>query len=139
MQNTEIVGRNGKYKSVQKVRKYTLHVSLQIPGYGDLFGGGGGCGGEAGDRLQGYGGDRQDRGNLKQVPKVPEVAPTISFCPIELIFILQAAVLRYRQTFKIAIFGHETWPLGKFPEVAHTLDFYPRGSKLGLFSMQGHG
>ena len=26
---------------------------------------------------------------------------------------------RYRQIFKISIFGHETWPLVKVPEVAH--------------------
>ncbi len=27
------------------------------------------------------------------------------------------------------------WPLGKVPEVAHTLSFYPRGAKLSLFSL----
>ena len=37
--------------------------------------------------------------------------------------------------FKIAIFEHETWPLAKVPEVAHILPFYPRGSKLSLFSL----
>ena len=30
-------------------------------------------------------------------------------------------------------FGHETWTLGKVPEIAHTLFFYPRGSKVSLF------
>ncbi len=34
---------------------------------------------------------------------------------IELIFALQAVI------FKIAIFGHETWPLDKVPEVAYTV------------------
>ena len=34
---------------------------------------------------------------------------------------------RYGPIFKIAIFGHETWPLAKVPEVAHILSFYPRG------------
>ncbi len=49
---------------------------------------------------------------------------------IERIFALRAAVLRYWLFFKIAIFGHETWPLAKVPEVAHILSFYPRGSKI---------
>ncbi len=29
--------------------------------------------------------------------------------------------MRYGTIFKIAIFGHETWPLAKVPEVAHIL------------------
>ncbi len=37
----------------------------------------------------------------------------------------------------MAIIGHETWPLAKFPEVAHTHSFYPKGSKLSLFSVYG--
>ncbi len=40
---------------------------------------------------------------------------------------------RYGPIFKIAIFGHETWPLAKVPEVAHILPFYPRGSKFSSF------
>ncbi len=49
---------------------------------------------------------------------------------------------RYGPIFKIAIFGHETWPLAKVPEVAQThvppvLSFYPRGAKLSLFSLYG--
>ncbi len=40
---------------------------------------------------------------------------------------------RYVGIFKIAIFGHETWPLAKVPEVAPILSFYPKGSKLSLF------
>ena len=43
--------------------------------------------------------------------------------------------LRYGQIFKIAISGHETGPLPKVPEVAHILSFYPRWSKLSLFSL----
>ena len=35
--------------------------------------------------------------------------------------------MRYWPIYKIAIFGHETWPLAN---VAHILSFYPRGSKL---------
>ncbi len=35
--------------------------------------------------------------------------------------------LRYRRSFKIAIFGHETWSLAKVPEVAHMLSFSPKG------------
>ncbi len=42
---------------------------------------------------------------------------------------------RYRSNFKLAVFGHETWPLSKVPEIAHTLSFYPRRSKLNLFSL----
>ncbi len=45
--------------------------------------------------------------------------------------------LRCRQIFKIAIFGHEIWSLKKNPKAAHTLSFYPKGSKLSLFSLYG--
>ena len=38
---------------------------------------------------------------------------------------------RYGLIFKIAIFGHETWPLAKVPEVAHTL-FLPTGVEIEL-------
>ncbi len=41
--------------------------------------------------------------------------------------------LRYGQIVKIAIFGHETWPLAKVPEVEHIPCVYPRGSKLSFF------
>ena len=44
---------------------------------------------------------------------------------------------RYWPFFQLAIFGHETWPLAKVPEVAHTLSFYPKGSKLSLFLLYG--
>ncbi len=44
---------------------------------------------------------------------------------------------RHSQIFKIAIFGHETWPLAKGPEVACILSFYTKGSKLILFSLYG--
>ncbi len=33
---------------------------------------------------------------------------------------------RQGATFKIAIFGHETWQVAKVPEVAHMLSFYPQ-------------
>ena len=39
--------------------------------------------------------------------------------------------------FQIAIFGNETWPLAKVPEVVHILSFYPKGSKLSVFSVYG--
>ena len=42
----------------------------------------------------------------------------------------------YRPIFKIAIFGNETWPLGKVPEVAHTLSFYPWGRIELIFSLR---
>ena len=42
---------------------------------------------------------------------------------------------RYGAISKIAIFGHDTWPLTKDSEVAHILSFYPRGSKFSLLSL----
>ena len=39
--------------------------------------------------------------------------------------------LRYRPIFNI--FGHDTWPLAKVPEVIHTLSFYHRGRKWPCF------
>ena len=42
---------------------------------------------------------------------------------------------RFQTVFKIAVFGHETWPLAKVPKVAHRLSLYPKGSKLSLFSL----
>ncbi len=47
--------------------------------------------------------------------------------------------LLYRQRFptnwpifKILIFGHETWPVAKVPEVAHILSFYSEGTTQSL-------
>ena len=57
---------------------------------------------------------------------------------IEIIFVLRAAVSEiYGLIFKMALFGHETWPLAKVPEVAHLLSFYPRQLKLSLFLLYG--
>ena len=56
---------------------------------------------------------------------------------LELIFALRAVVSEMLANFQIAIFHvfrHEAWPLAKVPEVVHILFFYPRGSKLNLFS-----
>ena len=39
--------------------------------------------------------------------------------------------------FKIAILEHETWQVAKVPEVAHIALFYPKRSKLSLFSLYG--
>ncbi len=44
---------------------------------------------------------------------------------------------RYWLICKITIFGHETWQLAKTQQVAHTLSFHSRGSKLSLFSLYG--
>ena len=44
---------------------------------------------------------------------------------------------RYWPIIKIALFGHESWPLAKVPEVTHTLSFYPQGSQLSLLSLYG--
>ncbi len=43
--------------------------------------------------------------------------------------------MTYGRIFEIAISGHETWSKAKVPEVAHTLSFTTRGSKLSLFSL----
>ena len=43
----------------------------------------------------------------------------------------------FRDSFKIAIFGYETWQLAKVPEVAHILSFYHKGSQLSLFLLYG--
>ena len=49
-----------------------------------------------------------------------------------------AAVSEIWAIFKIAIFGHDTWPSAKVPEVAHIASFYPRwGAKLNLFLLYG--
>ncbi len=42
--------------------------------------------------------------------------------------------LWYGYIIKISIFGHETWPLAKVPEVACILSFCPRGLEFRLFS-----
>ena len=39
---------------------------------------------------------------------------------------------RYLPIFKIIIFGHETWPLAKVPEVAHIPSVYPNGGEIEL-------
>ena len=53
---------------------------------------------------------------------------------IKLIFPLRAAVSEIRADFfKIAIFGHETWPLAKVPEVAHILTVTPGDRNLANF------
>ncbi len=39
---------------------------------------------------------------------------------------------RYELIFKIAIFGHETWPLAKVPEVAHLPTVYPQRVEIQL-------
>ena len=38
---------------------------------------------------------------------------------------------------KSTIFGHETWPMAKVPEVAPTLSFYRKRSEMSLFSLYG--
>ncbi len=60
--------------------------------------------------------------------KAPEVADTYSFYPEGLKLSLSLPYLlygqqfrRYMPIFKISIFGHEIWPLAKFPEVAHKI------------------
>ncbi len=42
---------------------------------------------------------------------------------------------RYGSIFKIAIFGHKTWPLAKVPEIAHTLSTHGVEIEL-IFALQ---
>ncbi len=46
---------------------------------------------------------------------------------------------KYAPIFKIAKFGHETWPLAKVKEVAVILSFYPRGRIWAYFRPTGSG
>ncbi len=63
-------------------------------------------------------------------PFLPQGSKLSLFLPWERRF------LRYGLILKIAIFRHETWPLAKVPEVAHTL-FLPHGVKIELnFALQ---
>ncbi len=70
--------------------------------------------------------------------KVPEVEHILCLCPREggcsklSLFLLDRQRFPRYGIFKIAIFGHETWPLAKVPEVAHTDSFYPRGVEIEL-------
>ncbi len=80
--------------------------------------------------------------------KVPEVAQILSFYPrgsnSKLSF-FRSMGSSFRDTdqffqnchIQFMILGHETWPLVKVPQVAHVLSFYPKGSKLSLFSLYG--
>ena len=56
---------------------------------------------------------------------------------MELIFALWAVVSEIRAIFKIAIFGYDTWPLVKVPEVTHILPLCGKGSKLSLILLYG--
>ncbi len=63
----------------------------------------------------------------------PKVSHTLAFyptCPrganLSLFSLYGQQFPRHWPIIKIAIFGHETWPLAKVPEVPHILSFYPR-------------
>ncbi len=77
---------------------------------------------------------------LDQLPKFQKLNLHLStpFLPhgskLSLCSLYEQRLSRY-EIFKIAMLGHETWPLTTDPEVAQILSFYPRGSKLGLFSL----
>ncbi len=60
-------------------------------------------------------------------------ATGVSTGEMELILLYGQQFPRYRPIFKIAIFGHETWPLAKVPEVAHLVSFYPRGVDISAY------
>ncbi len=61
--------------------------------------------------------------NQLAIGESPEVAHMPSFYPrgikLNLFLLYGQRFLRYWSIFKIAIFGHETWQVAKFPEVAH--------------------
>ncbi len=71
------------------------------------------------------------------IAKVPEVAHIPTFylkgAKSSLFSLYRLRFLRYGPIFKIAIFGHETWPLAKVPEVAHLVSFYPRGVDISAY------
>ncbi len=68
-------------------------------------------------------------------------APTLSVCPrgwkLSLISLYGCRFLRNMPIVKTAIFGHETWPLAKVPELAYPLSFYPNDSKFSLILLYG--
>ncbi len=51
---------------------------------------------------------------------------------MELIFALRAAIFEIQADSQIAIFGHETWPVAKVPELAHILSKLPPKSQISL-------
>ncbi len=79
-----------------------------------------------------------------QFAKFPEVARGLSFyhrgSKLRLLSLYGQRFLGYGLIFKIAIFmifGHETWPQAKVPEIAmHSLSTLT-GSKIGLFVLYG--
>ncbi len=67
-----------------------------------------------------------------EVTHIPYFYPST---PLSLFSLYGEWFLSYGPIFKLDIFGHETCQLAYLgPEVAHTLTFYPRGSKWSLFS-----
>ena len=56
---------------------------------------------------------------------------------IKLIFALRAAVFETQFDFHNFIFGHEILNLKKGAKVAYVLSFYPKASKVSLFSLYG--
>ncbi len=56
---------------------------------------------------------------------------------IELILLYGQQFLRYGPFFKIAIFGHETWPLAKVPKLAHMLPILSPSPKFHSILLYG--
>ncbi len=56
---------------------------------------------------------------------------------IELILALRAWLLRYWPIFKISIFGRETWPLAKVPQIAHIRPKLPTSAKFHSILLYG--
>ncbi len=76
---------------------------------------------------------------LEKLTKVPEVTHTLSFYSrgSSLFSLHRQSCLRYWTFFKIAIFGHETWPSDKVPEIAHILSKLPLSPKAHFFLLYG--
>ncbi len=49
----------------------------------------------------------------------------------------KAAVSELQTDFRIATFGHETWPLAKVAEVEHILPFHPKAQNSVYFRSTG--
>ncbi len=52
----------------------------------------------------------------------------------------ETVYVQLQELWPIAIFGHETWPLAKVPEVAHIPSFYSKGVEIELiFALRAAG
>ncbi len=76
-------------------------------------------------------------GHWPKFQKLQIYSHSTQWVKIELIFAQGQRFPRYGSFFKIAIFGHSSWPLAKVPQVARILFFYPKGSNWAYFCSTG--